>query len=313
MNKKTVGYFLIVLSAVIFSTVELSLKSVSGHFAPLQLTALRFFVGGLCLIPFSLRALKKKGRRLKGADFGFFAIMGLLFVVLAMVIHQMAIHRAPAASVAVLFSCNALFATLLAGIFLKEPLGKNHFIALFFEISAVVIIISPWEQQLDLFGVCLALIAAFIYACYIVAGKKRSREYGGIVITCGSVLLGSLELLLLILLGNIPSVAAFLPQIGLPMLAQVPILPQISWDMLPLLLYIFIIVTAAGNVFHMIAVELTSAREAAVVFFLKPMLAPLFAWMLIGEALHWNMILGILLFLLGSGIALWGGGKATQP
>ena len=307
MNKKTLGYFLIVLSAVIFSTVELSIKSVSQHFAALQLTAIRCFAGGLCLIPFSLQALKKKGRKLKAADFGFFLVMGLLFVVLSMVFHQMAIYRAPASAVAVLFSTNALFATLLAGLILKEPLGRNHYIALFFEISAVILIIAPWDQKLDLLGLIFALIGAFIYACYIVAGKKRSGELGGIVITCGSVLFGSIELMLLLLLGNVPTVAGFLQNAGLSMLAEVPLLPRLSWDLLPIFIYICVIVTAAGNVFHMIAVELTSAREAAVVFFLKPMLAPILAFLFLQENISLNMGIGIVLFLVGSAFALWGG------
>ena len=107
MNKKTLGYILIVLSAVIFSTVELSLKAVSGIFAPMQITTIRFLGGGLFLIPFAVHALKKKGRRLKGNDLAFFLLVGLLFAVLGMFIHQLALQRAPASAVAVLFSCNA--------------------------------------------------------------------------------------------------------------------------------------------------------------------------------------------------------------
>ncbi len=307
MNKKTLGYLLIILSAVIFSTVELSMKAVAGLFAPLQITAIRFLGGGLFLIPFAAHALKKKNRKLRRSDLAFFLLTGFLFVVLSMVLHQMAILRAPAGPVAVLFSCNALFATLLAGLFLKEPLGPNHFIALFFEITAVVVIIQPWQQHLDTMGVILALLAAFLYAVYIVAGRRRSAEYGGLVITCGSVLMGSAELILLILLGNIPAVSDFLTRIGLTPLAGVPLIPHLTWAIVPALAAICIIVTGAGNVFHMIAVELTSAREAAVVFFLKPVLAPVFALLFLHEEMGTNMIIGIILFLTGSAMALWGG------
>ena len=76
--------------------------------------------------------------------------------------------------------------------------------------------------------------------------------------------------------------------------------------MLPALLYLVFIITAGGNVFQMLAVELTSARDAALIFFLKPMLAPLLAWLLIGEAITPNMGAGIVLFLIGSAVALWG-------
>nr|MBQ6241474.1 DMT family transporter [Lachnospiraceae bacterium] len=308
MNKKTLGYILIVLSAVIFSTVELSLKAVSGIFAPMQITTIRFLGGGLFLIPFAVHALKKKGRRLKGNDLAFFLLVGLLFAVLGMFIHQLALQRAPASAVAVLFSCNALFATLLAGLLLKEPLGPNHFIALFFEVAAVVVIIRPWEQHLDPVGVLLALLSAFFYGLYVVVGKKRSAEMGGIVITCGGLLAGSLELTALILLGNIPAVSAFFRKVGLTPLADVPLIPQLTWAVVPALLAICVIVTGAGNVFHMIAVELTSAREAAVVFFLKPMLAPVFALIFLHEEIGLNMAVGIVLFLIGSAMALWGDG-----
>ena len=194
MNKKAAGYFFIVLSALIFSTTELTLKSVSGAFAPLPLTACRFLIGGICLIPFALSALKKKGRRLHPADLGFCCLMGFLFVVLSMVVYQMAILRTKASAVAVLFSCNALFATLLGAVFLKEKLKRKHYIALAFEIAAVIVIADPWEQALDPLGVILALTGAVLYAVYLVAGKKRSSELGGVAITCGSALCGSLLL-----------------------------------------------------------------------------------------------------------------------
>lgn len=306
MRKKAAGYFFIFLSALIFSTTELTLKSVSGAFAPLQLTAFRFLIGGICLIPFALSSLKGKGRRLHAADLGFFWLMGFLFVVLSMVVYQMAILRTKASAVAVLFSCNALFATLLAAVFLKEKLKRKHFIALAFEVAAVIVIAAPWQQALDLVGVILALASAVLYAVYLVAGKKRSSELGGVAITCGSALCGSLLLFGLILIGRIPAVSSFFTQIGLPFLADVPLTAKIVPAMLPALLYLVFIITAGGNVFQMLAVELTSARDAALIFFLKPMLAPLLAWLLIGEAITLNMGAGIVLFLIGSAVALWG-------
>lgn len=87
----------------------------------------------------------------------------------------------------------------------------------------------------------------------IVCEKKRSAAYGGIVITCGAMLIGSLELIILILLGNTPAVANLFSRAGLEMLA------------------------------------------------------PILAWLLIGESISWNMAVGIVLFLIGSGVALWGG------
>lgn len=73
MNRSRSGYVYIVLCAVIFSTMEVMLKTVHGVFAPMQITCLRFLVGGILLIPFASRSIKKKNASLSRKDIGFFA------------------------------------------------------------------------------------------------------------------------------------------------------------------------------------------------------------------------------------------------
>ena len=85
MNKRTFGYICIVLTALIFSTMEVVLKTVAGVFSPLQITALRFLIGGLCLVPFAVRSLKSKKKKLGSRDVPYFILTGLLCVVLSMV------------------------------------------------------------------------------------------------------------------------------------------------------------------------------------------------------------------------------------
>ena len=70
MNRSRSGYIFIVLCAVIFSTMEVMLKTVHGVFAPMQITCLRFLVGGILLIPFASRSMKKKNASLSRKDIG---------------------------------------------------------------------------------------------------------------------------------------------------------------------------------------------------------------------------------------------------
>ena len=51
---------------------------------------------------------------------------------------------------------------------------------------------------------------------------------------------------------------------------------------------------------HMMAMEKTSAQEASLIFFLKPILAPIFALLFLKEEIPLNMIVGIVCFLAGS-------------
>ncbi len=303
MNKRTFGYICILLCALIFSTMEVVLKTVTGVFSPLQITSVRFFVGGLCLMPFAFSSLKKKNYRLKKKDIPFFIGMGLLCVALSMVCYQLAVLYSPASVVAVLFSCNALFTTLFAGLILKEPLKYYHYIALVFEVAAVLFIMDPVHQTIDRRGVIFALAAAVLFALYGVAGRRRSAELGGITITCGSVFTGSLLLMGLILIGRIPAVSTALNGAGLSLFADVPLFKGIPASALPALAYICVVVSAGGYVTHMLAVENTSAREAALIFFIKPMVAPLIALIVLHEEIPGNMWIGIALFLIGSAIA----------
>lgn len=304
MNQRRIGYLYIVLTALIFSTMEVALKAVTGVFQTLQITAIRFLLAGLFLIPFALRALKKRGKTLRPGDLPYFLLTGLLCVVLGMVCYQLAVGYAPASVVAVLFSCNALFTTLLAGLILKEPLRWYHYAALVLEVLAVLFIVNPLHTTLDPGGVALALVSALLFSLYSIAGRKKSAAYGGIVITCGSILTGSLLLIGLILLGRIPALAHALEDAGLGLFARVPLFEGIPATAWPALLYVALGVSGCGYVCHMLAIEKSSAREAALVYFLKPVLAPLIALLFLHEEIPGNMWIGIALFVAGSAISI---------
>lgn len=304
MKRFNIGYLYIVLCATIFSFVEVALKATAGMFHPMQITVLRFIIGGAVLLPVALRVMRRRGARFTAADAGFFALLGALFVCVAMTFYQLAVVHAPASVVAVLFSCNPIFITVLAGLLLREPVRANHVAALCLEAVAVLLIVDPLHARLEAAGVFFALSSAALFALYSVLGKKYTARFGGAAVTSFCSLFGGAELLLLLLLGRSAAGAALFASLGLSIYAGVPILSGLSAAALPWLLYLGAINTGLGFVLHMLAMEKTSAQTASLIFFLKPMLAPLFALLFLREALHLNMILGILCFLLGSGTAI---------
>ena len=304
MKKSSSGFIYIILSAVIFSTMEVVLKTVGGVFAPMQITVLRFAVGGLLLIPFAINSIKSNGAKLHRSDIGFFALSGFLCVSFSMVLYQMAVTYTKASVVAVIFSCNPIFVTVLAHFILKEDIRRNQIIALILELIAVLIIIDPLNAKLSTAGVILSVCAAVTFAFYSVVGKKKSARFGSIAVTCASFIFGSLELLTILLLGKTAVVGKLFSAIGLDIFVNVPIIPVMpSWAILPFL-YICVVVTTGGYVCHMMAMEKTSAQTASLIFFLKPILAPIFAFILLHEEIPLNMIIGIICFLIGSGIAV---------
>lgn len=300
MNRSRSGYIFIVLCAVIFSTMEVMLKTVHGVFAPMQITCLRFLVGGVLLIPFAVRSIRKKNAVLTRKDLGFFACAGFLCVVIAMSLYQMSVTYTRASIVAVIFSCNPIFVTMLAHFLLHEEIHKNHIIALILELTAALIIIDPIHASLDPTGALLAILSAAMFSFYSVFGKKRTPRFGGIAVTCLSFLFGATELVALLLFGRTAAGASLYGAMGLKIFIDVPLFENIPLSALPALLYICCINSAAGFVCHMMAMEKTSAQEASLIFFLKPIIAPIFALIFLKEEIPLNMIVGIVCFLAGS-------------
>lgn len=300
MNRSRSGYIFIVLCAVIFSTMEVMLKTVHGVFAPMQITCLRFLVGGVLLIPFAVRSIRKKNAVLTRKDLGFFACAGFLCVVIAMSLYQMSVTYTRASIVAVIFSCNPIFVTMLAHFLLHEEIHKNHVIALILELTAALIIIDPVHASLDPTGALLAILSAAMFSFYSVFGKKRTPRFGGIAVTCLSFLFGATELVALLLFGRTAAGASLYGALGLKIFIDVPLFENIPLSALPALLYICCINSAAGFVCHMMAMEKTSAQEASLIFFLKPIIAPIFALIFLKEEIPLNMIVGIVCFLAGS-------------
>ena len=214
-----------------------------------------------------------------------------------MVLYQLAITHGQANVVAVLFSGNPIFVTLLAFLLLHETIAWNNLLALVLEVLGIGAIAGLGGSAVSLSSVALAVLAALFFAAYAVLGKRQTARTGSLVVTCGSFLWGGLELGVLLLLGRTEVGSALFGQLGLTMFQDGPFLQGPTGQTLPYFLFIGIVNTALGYVFHMLAIEKTSAIHGSLVFFFKPILAPLFALAVLGEAVTPPILLGIVCFL----------------
>lgn len=293
------GYLYVVLTTIIFSTLEIVLKLVAGAFNPIQLTFTRFFIGGLFLAPFTFKSLREKHISVKD-DLGYFAFLGFLGIVISMGLYQLAVQTTKASVVAVLFSCNPVFVTVLAFFITGEIINKNNILALILEIIGTLIIINPLKTKLSVLGIILTIASTLTFALYGVLGKRKCEKYGGLSVTCFGFIFGSLELLILIELSHNSFVANYFSLIGLSVFSNIPLFTGYSIKLLPILLYIFIVNTGIGYACYFKALEETSTQITSLVFFVKPILAPILALILLHEIIPLNMLIGILFILIGS-------------
>ena len=298
------GYVYILLATVFFSSMEVALKTVAYDFHPMQLNCTRFLVGGLLLVPFGIRALRKRGLSLDLAAWKGFAGLGFLGLVVSMMFYQVSILFVPASVVSVLFSCNPVLVLAFAFLILRTDIRPQHIIALVLEVIGALVIIDPLHTSLDLFGVALVLISAATFALYAVLGKKLCARYTGLAVTSFSCVAASVEMLLLIGLSHIGPVASALHAAGLPLFADIPLFLGYTGDNFLTVLYICIFVTGGGYACYFMGMERTSPMQGSLVFFFKPVLAPLLAMAVLGESIAWNMWLGIGLILIASFISM---------
>lgn len=298
------GYIFIFLATVFFSSMEVALKTVAHDFNPMQLNCTRFLVGGLLLIPFALRGLRQHGARVTAAAWKGFTWLGFVGLVVSMMFYQMSILYAPASVVSVLFSCNPVLVLAFAYLILRADIRPQHITALVMEVAAALIIIDPLHTTLDPAGITLVLLSAATFALYAVLGKKQCAQYSGVAVTCFSCLAASAEMIVLMLISHIPAVADALQAAGLPMFAAMPFFSGYTTGNLLNVLYICVFVTAGGYACYFMGMEATSAMQGSLVFFFKPVLAPILAMLILGEEIPWNMWAGIGLMLVASVVSM---------
>lgn len=306
------GYLFIALATLLFSTMEIALKTISADFHPVQLNFIRFTVGGLVLLPLALRILRDKrqdgeypGDGITASLLGSFMLLGLVGSVVSMTFYQLAVIHANASVVAVLFSCNPVFVLLFATVILHSPILPRHVLALTLECAGILFIINPLHTEISLTGIICSLLSTIFFALYAVLGTKQCMRYTGMVVTCGSFLAAGLQLLLIICLSRLPLVEETLSNVGLELFADIPLFSGVTAENLPILLYVCLGVTGLGFASYFMAMQLTSPMQASLVFFLKPALAPVLALFILDENIPFHMALGIVLILAGSLAAMF--------
>jgi drug/metabolite transporter (DMT)-like permease len=169
-------------------------------------------------------------------------------------------------------------------------------------------IVNPFNAgaEVSLLGLALSVGSAIVFAIYGVMGKTRSGRIGGLATTAFSFLFGSLELVVIILLSGLPAISNALDATGLGEFAHIPFFKGLDFGVLPIFAYISLCVTGVGFASYFMAIEETSASTAAIVFYIKPALAPLLALFILGESIAPSTIAGIALIAVGSAISFIG-------
>lgn len=276
-------------TAFFFSTMEIALKSAGSQFDVLQLTFLRFFIGGLILLPFGIKSLKKRGVKLIASDYFYLLILGIVCICISMCLFQIGVMTTNANLAAVIIAVNPVFTMIFAHFMTDDKFSFKKFIVLLMSVIGLVIFANPFNlgDGNSTTGLLCVLVASVAFGLYTVIGKKRIAKIGGMAQNALSFILGSLVLLVIILATGRPVVAG------------------ITIDNLWLVMYVSVFVTGVGYYCFGKALELSNPSTASIAFFIKPVLAMILSYIILKEAITINMLIGVMLILIGSGINIF--------
>ena len=279
----TKAYIYVFISALLFGTMEVSCKIGGTDLDSFQLTFLRFFVGGLFLLPFVVIQNKNKKIKLTITDFKKLAAVGILNVVISMSMFQYSVMTCNVSTVSVLICVNPFFTIVFAHFLTDEKITKEIIITLFIALTGILFMLRLWDVQNgnSLIGMLIMICSALTFGLYTVLCKELQKEIDPIAQNSISFLMGSLGLLIVILLTGRPVVAGVA-------------------DNIPIVLYTGVMVTGLGYYCYFKAIELSDASTGSFAFFLKPAIAPVIAVIVLHEVIVWNTVVGIALILTAS-------------
>ena len=277
----------ILIAAFAFATMEAVLKLAAAGLDSMQLTAVRFLIGGLVLLPFGLAEKRRKGVTLTMRDHWWLLLLGVVCIPVSMMLFQVGVVHSNASTASVLFCINPLFTMVLAHFFANERMTKRKGIAFVISLGGIFMMMRPWDIQEgnSFYGLTLMLLAALTFSIYTIMGKRSLARIGNTLQTSLSFLYGSAVLLVAMVIMDRPVLAG---------LAE-------NWMVVA---YVSVFVTGIGYLAYFKAIEYSDATTGSITFLIKPAIAPFIAMILLGEALLWNSYVGLVLILAASLINL---------
>jgi drug/metabolite transporter (DMT)-like permease len=261
------------------------LKLATAHLNGVEISALRFLIAAICMVPWALRAPRRTW--LDGAVLG--ALVLVSYVAQAYGLEFISSNRS-----AFLTSLNVLMVPLLGVLFGNLLSGKILAAAV---LACTGIGLMSWDGGAHLLADAATILGALAYAAYVIllsqrAGRHTARE------------LAATQIVWMALLGTAWMVAA---AAGTDRLSTLP--TRLTTDVIAGLLYLGVVATAGMLFLQALAQRHVSADKAALVYAMEPVFAALAAWLWLGELLTYTAALGAVIVVSAVILSEWSSGQ----
>ena len=268
---------------VIWGTTFISTKVLLTDFRPVEILFFRFVMGFVALLlvyPHRMKGVEHKQEVT-------FVLAGLCGICLYYLLENIALTYTMASNVGVIISVAPFFTAILSHLFLKSEgkLRANFFIGFVVAMAGVALIsFNGSRMELNPVGDVLAVLAAFVWACYSILTRKISSfGYPVILTTRRTFFYGVLFM--------IPALFLFDFEMGLERFADMTHLLNI--------LYLGLGASALCFVTWNLAVKVLGAVKTSVYIYMVPVITVVTSVLILKEPVTWVSVMGTLLAVAG--------------
>ncbi|MCM1563528.1 MAG: DMT family transporter [Clostridium sp.] len=290
-SRRSAGHLAALFTIIIWGTTFISTKVLLVDFRPVEILFFRFVMGFAALFLVCPHRLENVSRRQEMT----FVLAGLCGICLYYLLENIALTYTMASNVGVIISVAPFFTAILSQLFMKsEGKLRAHFFIGFVVAMAGVALISFNGSKLELnpMGDILAVLAAFVWACYSILTRKISSfGYPVILTTRRTFFYGLLFMVPALFLSDF--------EIGLGRFADMTHLLNI--------LYLGLGASALCFVTWSLAVKALGAVKTSVYIYMVPVITVATSVLVLKEPVTWVSAVGTVLAVAGLFLSEYGG------
>lgn len=282
-QNKATGHLSALLTILIWGTTFISTKVLLVDFQPIEILFFRFVMGLFALLVVYPHRMKGT----TGKQELTFVFAGLCGVCLYYLLENIALTYTMASNVGVIISVAPFFTAILSHLLLKkdEKLRANFFIGFVVAMAGIALIsFNGTRLQLNPTGDLLALLAAFLWACYSILTRKISSFGYNTILTTRRVFFYGI-------LFMIPALFLFDFKLELSRFANMTYLLNI--------LFLGVGASALCFVTWNFAVKLLGAVKTSIYIYLVPVITVAASVLILHEPFTWMTGIGTVLTLAG--------------
>jgi drug/metabolite transporter (DMT)-like permease len=272
--------FYLLFTVLAFSSVEIIANPIRELVTPMQLTFWRFTIGVMFLLPFLIYRRRHQLKELTFADLTKLFFLGALNIIFSMGAHAVCMKYAKASTAAILIAANPIATNFFSWAILKENMGMKRVSALMLGFSGIVLMALKPDPASDTpLGLAAGIAGLIGFGLYTVLSKKLVQKHGSLMV---------------MVISSSTALIAYIPLLHFSGNGILPV--SSAW---PALLALGIFGSGLGYITFFKALEFLPAGKASYLFFFKPPVAIILAWLVLGETPVSAAIIGTGLIMCG--------------